>query len=258
MNILVGTSGWSYKEWKGSFYPPKMPAEEMLRFYAGHFPTVEVNNSFYRIPAERVLAMWAEQVPPAFRFVLKASRRITHNSRLKDDDGSLAYFLRAVNPLGNRLGPTLFQLPPTFKQDVDRLRTFLSLLPRRWPAAMEFRHPSWFVDEVYDLLRARDVALVAVDEDETEGEGSPLVPTASWGYLRLRRSAYDRAALEGWATRIRENPWGDAYVFLKHEDGSPTGPAAAAEMADILVQPPKSDLGHDPTMAQGLTYPSIE
>jgi uncharacterized protein YecE (DUF72 family) len=236
MNILVGTSGWSYKEWKGSFYPPKLPAEEMLRFYAGHFPTVEVNNSFYRIPAERVLATWAEQVPEAFRFVLKASRRVTHNNRLADGDGSLGYFLRAVNPLGDRLGPTLFQLPPTFKRDLDRLRNFLAVLPRRWTAAIEFRHDSWFVDEVYDLLRARDVALVAVDEDEAEGKGSPLVATASWGYVRLRRSAYDRAALEGWATRIGENHWGEAYVFLKHEDGSPNGPAAASQMSEILTK----------------------
>jgi len=235
MHILVGTSGWSYKEWKGSFYPPKLPAEEMLRFYAGRFPTVEVNNSFYRTPAERVLATWAEQVPESFRFVLKASRRVTHNNRLADGDGSLGYFLRAVNPLGDRLGPTLFQLPPTFKKDIDRLQTFLALLPRRWAAAMEFRHASWFVDEVYDLLRARDVALVAVDEDEAEGPGSPLVPTASWGYLRLRRSSYDHAALEGWATRIGESPWSEAYVFLKHEDGSPTGPAAAGEMTEIVA-----------------------
>ena len=236
MNVLVGTSGWSYKEWKGSFYPPKLPAEEMLRYYGGRFPTVEVNNSFYRIPAERVLANWAEQVPAAFRFVLKASRRVTHNNRLTDEDGSLGYFLRAVNPLGDRLGPTLFQLPPTFKRDLDRLRNFLALLPRRWAAAIEFRHASWFVDEVYDLLRERDVALVAVDEDETEGKGSPLVTTASWGYLRLRRSAYDGAALVDWAARIRANPWTEAYVFLKHEDGSATGPAAASEMGEILTK----------------------
>lgn len=236
MNILVGTSGWSYKEWKGSFYPAKIPAEEMLRFYAKHFPAVEVNNSFYRIPAERVLATWAEQVPDSFRFIMKASRRVTHNSRLRDEDGSLAYFLRAINPLGQRLGPTLFQLPPTFKKDLDRLRGFLGALPPRWPAAMEFRHPSWFVDEVYAALSERDMALVAVDEDEAEGSGSPLVSTASWGYLRLRRKAYDDASLGEWASRIRSNPWTDAYVFLKHEDGSPTGPAAAAQMRGILDQ----------------------
>jgi uncharacterized protein YecE (DUF72 family) len=236
MNILVGTSGWSYKEWKGSFYPTKMPAGEMLRFYAGHFPTVEVNNSFYRIPAERVLAGWAEQVPEKFRFVMKASRRITHNNRLSDEDGSLGYFLRAINPLGERLGPTLFQLPPTFKKDMDRLKTFLDKLPKRWAAATEFRHPSWFDDEVYDLLRSRGVALVAVDEDEAEGKGAPLVSTAEWGYLRLRRSSYDTAMLQGWAARIRQQQWNEAYVFLKHEDGSPRGPDAAAAMEEILTK----------------------
>jgi uncharacterized protein YecE (DUF72 family) len=236
VNILVGTSGWSYKEWKGSFYPAKLPAEEMLRFYAGRFPTVEVNNSFYRIPAERVLAGWADQVPQRFRFVLKASRRITHNNRLNDEDGSLGYFLRAINPLGERLGPTLFQLPPTFKLDLDRLQRFLDQLPRRWPAAVEFRHDSWFDERVYDLLRARGVALVAVDEDESEGPGSPLVPTASWGYARLRRSQYGESALQEWVSRLRQQPWSDAYVFLKHEDGSPSGPDAAARVQEILTQ----------------------
>jgi uncharacterized protein YecE (DUF72 family) len=237
MRILVGTSGWSYKAWKGSFYPPKLPAEDMLRFYASRFPTVEVNNSFYRIPSERVLAGWGEQVPQGFRFVMKASRRVTHNSRLADEDGSLAYFLRAVNPLGERLGPTLFQLPPTFKKDVDRLRGFLGRLPNRWAAAIEFRHASWFDEEVYQLLRARDVPLVAVDEDEGEGKGAPLVPTASWGYLRLRRSAYDGAALADWASRIGAQAWKEAYVFLKHEDGSPTGPGVAEKMRQIVGNP---------------------
>src|SRR3954471_14844947 len=201
----------------------------MLAFYASRFTTVEGNNSFYRIPTEKVLGGWAEQVPPDFRFVLKASRRVTHNGRLADEDGSLEYFLRAINPLGHRLGPTLFQLPPTFKKDAGRLRDFLTRLPQRWRAALEFRHASWFDDEVYDLLRAHDVALVAVDEDEAEGSGSPLVPTASWGYFRLRRGAYDRAALSAWADQIRRHQWGEAYVFLKHEDGSPRGPGAAQE-----------------------------
>lgn len=238
LKVLVGTSGWSYKEWKGSFYPEKFPSEEMLRFYATRFAAVEVNNSFYRIPNERVLTTWTGQVPDQFRFVLKASRRITHNTRLADEDGSLEYFLRAVNPLGERLGPTLFQLPPNFKKDVNRLQNFLGRLPRRWPAAMEFRHSTWFEEEVYQLLRARDVALVAVDEDESEGPGSPLVPTAGWGYLRLRRSSYDTATLQRWAERIRGQPWNEAYVFLKHEEGSPTGPAAAQELKKILGDPP--------------------
>jgi uncharacterized protein YecE (DUF72 family) len=230
MKILVGTSGWSYKEWKGSFYPPKLPPDEMLRFYASRFPTVEVNNSFYRIPSESVLAGWSAQVSDGFRFVLKASRRITHNNRLKDEDGSLGYFLRAVNPLGERLGPTLFQLPPTFKKDLARLQDFLSRLPKRWPAAIEFRHASWFDEEVYDLLRARDVPLVTVDEDEGEGAGAPLVATASWGYLRLRRTEYDAPALKEWVAKIRKQGWNEAYVFLKHEEGSPKGPGAAEEM----------------------------
>ncbi len=165
---------------------------------------------------------------------MKASRRITHNGRLKNEDGSLEYFLQAVNPLGQRLGPTLFQLPPTFKKDAGRLQSFLSRLPRRWPAAMEFRHQSWFDEEVYQLLRDRDVALVAVDEDE--GEGTPLVPTAGWGYLRLRRIGYDAAQLSAWAARIGAQPWHEAYVFLKHEEGSPTGPAAAEELQGIVRQ----------------------
>jgi uncharacterized protein YecE (DUF72 family) len=233
MRILVGTSGWSYKEWKGSFYPEKLPAEEMLRFYASHFPTVEVNNSFYRIPSEKVLTGWAGQVPEGFRFVLKASRRVTHNNRLQDEDGSLDYFLRAVNPLGERLGPTLFQLPPTFKKDASRLQDFLARLPRRWLAAIEFRHPTWFDEEIYQLLRARDVPLVAVDDDEGESQGAPLVPTASWGYLRLRRAQYDATALQSWADRIRKQQWNEAYVFLKHEGGSSAGPAVAQEMKQL-------------------------
>jgi uncharacterized protein YecE (DUF72 family) len=238
MNVYVGTSGWSYKEWRGTFYPPKLPADAMLRHYASRFDTVEVNNSFYRIPRESVLATWAAQVPAGFRFVLKASRRITHNSRLANTDDSLGYFLRAVNPLGPQLGPTLFQLPPTFKKDATRLADFLSRLPPRWPAAMEFRHPSWFEDEIYQLLRDRDVPLVVVDEAPEEGPGSPLVSTASWGYLRLRRLDYDAAQLDAWVHRITAQPWNRAYVFLKHEDGSPTGPCFAEQLQGLLQSRP--------------------
>lgn len=232
MKVYVGTSGWSYKEWRGTFYPPKLPADAMLRHYASRFGTVEVNNSFYRIPRESVLAAWAAQVPAGFRFVLKASRRITHNGRLADTDDSLAYFLRAVNPLGPQLGPTLFQLPPTFTKDANRLTAFLNRLPPRWPAALEFRHQSWFDDEIYQLLRDRDVPLVAVDGGE--GAGSPLVSTASWGYLRLRRLDYAVGQLDGWAQRITAQPWNEAYVFLKHDDGSPTGPSFAEQLQGLL------------------------
>jgi uncharacterized protein YecE (DUF72 family) len=234
MQIHIGTSGWSYKEWKGSFYPPKLPASAMLRHYASRFSAVEVNNSFYRIPSEAVLATWAAQVGSEFQFIMKASRRITHNHRLTDRDSSLEYFLRAINPLGNRLGPILFQLPPTFERDTPRLAGFLDKLPAQPQAAMEFRHPSWYEYQVVDLLRLHDVALVAVDEDPGEGVGAPLIVTSSWGYLRLRRTRYEAKELEIWADRIRSLPWERAYAFLKHEEGSPTGPAPALELKAIL------------------------
>jgi uncharacterized protein YecE (DUF72 family) len=234
MNIQVGTSGWSYKEGKGNFYPPKLPASAMLRHYASRFSAVEVNNSFYRTPSEAVLASWAAQVGPEFQFIMKASRRITHNHRLTDRDGSLGYFLRAVNPLGNRLGPVLFQLPPNFEKDAARLASFLDKLPAGSPAAIEFRHASWYDDQIVELLRSHNVALVTVDEDSSEGAGAPLVVTSSWGYLRLRRTRYQDTALQSWADRIRALPWERAYVFLKHEEGSPRGPAPALELKAIL------------------------
>ncbi len=232
MRILVGTSGWSYKEWKGSFYPPDLPADGMLRYYSSRLPAVEINNSFYRLPKEKVLLDWADQVPAEFRFVLKASRRITHINRLAEEDGSLDYFLRTANVLGERLGPTLFQCPPSLKKDMPRLHDFLAKVPRTWRAALEFRHDSWFDDELYEALRQHDVALVAVDEDEGT---SPLVPTASWGYLRLRRSEYGDEELAGWADRIRGQPWQEAFAFLKHEADSPRGPAAAEKLLGIVA-----------------------
>ena len=231
MRIRVGTSGWSYKGWKGSFYPADLAADDMLRQYATRLPTVEINNSFYRIPREKVLMDWAAQVPPEFSFALKASRRITHINRLATDDDSLAYFMRTVNVLGDRLGPTLFQCPPSLRLDLERLRTFLSLVPRTWRAALEFRHASWFTDEVYQLLREHDAALVAAEEDE---DATPLVPTASWGYIRLRRTLYQPAELEAWASRIQSQPWSEAYVFLKHDEEGGTGPEAATALAAMV------------------------
>lgn len=231
MDILVGTSGWSYKAWKGSFYPADLPADDMLRHYASRLPAVEINNSFYRIPREKVLLEWAEQVPPAFRFVLKASRRITHINRLAASDDSLDYFMRTVNCLGDRMGPTLFQCPPSLRRNIELLRDFLGRVPRTWRAAMEFRHDSWFDDEVYETLRGHDVALVGVDEDEA---ATPLVPTASWGYLRLRRTEYADAELAEWAGRVRAQPWSEAYVFLKHDEESVAGPAAAVKLAGMV------------------------
>ena len=231
MRILVGTSGWSYKEWKGSFYPSDLPADDMLRHYATRLPAVEINNSFYRIPKEKVLLEWAEQTPAEFRFVLKASRRITHINRLTDEDGSLGYFLRTANVLGDRLGPTLFQCPPSLRKNIDLLRGFIGKVPRTWRAALEFRHESWFDDEVYDALRAHDIALVGVDEDE---QATPLVPTASWGYLRLRKTEYTDDELKHWAVRIGSQPWGEAYVFLKHDEEGTAGPEAATRLAGMV------------------------
>ncbi|HEX3274566.1 MAG TPA: DUF72 domain-containing protein [Gemmatimonadales bacterium] len=236
MQLSVGTSGWSYKEWKGSFYPAELSSNGMLAYYAARLPAVEINNSFYRIPKEGVLLDWAARVPAGFRFVLKASRRITHIGRLADEDGSLDYFLRTANVLGEKLGPTLFQCPPSFRKDLPRLQAFLGRVPRTWRAALEFRHASWFVDEVYDVLREHDVALVAVDEDESEGAGAPLVPTASWGYLRLRRADYADAALASWLTRIRAQPWSEAFAFLKHDEDQPTGPDAAVRLYRLSQQ----------------------
>ena len=181
---------------------------------------------------------WAAQVPAEFRFVLKASRRITHINRLANQDDSLEYFLRTVNVLGERLGPTLFQCPPSLRLDLARLHDFLARVPRTWRAALEFRHASWFTDDVYEALRAHDVALVAAEEDEGEGAGAPLVPTASWGYLRLRRTTYATEELKAWLTRIQAQPWKEAFVFLKHDEEGKTGPEAATALSGMTSAPP--------------------
>lgn len=234
MHVHVGTSGFAYKEWKGGFYPEKIAADAMLPAYATRLTTVEINNTFYRMPKESVLTGWASQVPPEFRFVLKASQRITHFARLGDDDGALDYFLRVASVLGSQLGPTLFQLPPNMKKDLPRLEEFLARLPHRWRAAFEFRHASWFEADTYAALRARDAALVHAEDDEGE---TPLEPTASWGYLRLRRLRYTAEELAERAARIRPLPWQEAFVFFKHEEGAPalsgTGPLAAQAFAAI-------------------------
>lgn len=230
MRVAVGTSGYAYKEWKGSFYPADLKADEMLRFYGTQFRTVEINNTFYRMPSEKLLLGWSQQVPDGFTFVLKASQRITHQKRLKDANEEVGYFLRTASVLGEKLGPTLFQLPPNFKKDLGRLKDFLALLPRRWRAALEFRHASWYDDEVYEALRAHNAALCAADTDE---EDAKLVATADWGYLRLRRMAYDETQLRGWAERIGQQSWADAFVYFKHEDEA-TGPKLAAQFIQLL------------------------
>ncbi len=225
MRIRAGTSGWSYKEWKGHFYPEKLAAKDMLRYYAERFPTVEVNNTFYRMPNLATLEGWAAEVPDDFSFVLKASKRITHDKRLNDVGDSVEYLLRTAATLGSKLGPFLVQLPPSMKKDLPRLRDFLPLLGRA-RAAFEFRHPSWFEDDVYAALRECNAAWCVADTGE-EGD-PPFVSTADWGYLRLRRVEYGEEDVRTWARRVREQPWGEAYVFFKHEDAG-TGPRLAAQ-----------------------------
>jgi len=237
VNVRVGTSGYSYKPWKGPFYPPELPDAQMLRFYAERFPTVEINNTFYRMPAPDLLRKWAEQTPAGFTFVLKASRRITHEKRLAEVGEALGYFLETSTALEAKRGPVLYQLPPFLRQDVERLRRFLDRLPQGSRSAFEFRHASWFEEPVYQLLRERGAALCLSEmEGDDEGEAAPpapLVPTAPWGYLRLRRAGYSDDDLRGWADRIRAQPWDEAFVFLKHEDEG-QAPKMAARLQELL------------------------
>ena len=215
MRMLAGTSGYSYKEWLGHFYPEKLPASEMLRYYAGRFATVEINNTFYRMPAETMLARWAEEVPEHFTFTLKAPRRITHEKRLREAGPEAAEFVRRAAALGDKLGLLLFQLPPNLKKDLPRLLDFLGVLPSGPRVAFEFRNASWQDDEVYEVLRARGVALCVTDTDEGD---TPFVSTSDCGYLRLRRTHYDEADLRAWVERIAAQPLARAYVYFMHED----------------------------------------
>lgn len=235
MQILVGTSGYAYKEWRGSFYPERLKPAAMLRYHAERFTAVEINNTFYRLPERGTLERWASEVPSSYIFVLKASQRITHRQRLSaESKETVEHFLDVAGALGSRLGPLLFQTPPFFKKDVARLNAFLDLLPRERACAFEFRHESWRDDEVHAALRARNAALVCADTEEAGEAGAPIVPTADWGYLRLRRCDYDETALLPWVSRIRAQPWRQAYVFFKHEDGQPLAwPAIRQFMATL-------------------------
>lgn len=231
MTAFVGTSGYSYPKWKGRFYPAKLPAKQFLGFYATHFQAVEINASFYKLPAASTLEGWAAEVPADFRFALKAPQTITHIKRLKAVEEPVAAFLEAAAVLKDRLGPLLVQLPPNFRKDVPRLRAFLQLLPAGVRAAVEFRHASWFDDEVFGLLREHGAALCVADE--TDELVVPVVATADWGYIRLRRPEYDDAALAAWADRLAALPWGERFVFFKHEDTG-TGPRFAARLLEHL------------------------
>lgn len=221
MNLHTGTSGYSYKEWKGSFYPKDLPASKMLRFYGEQFGTVEINNSFYKLPTAATVKAWAAEVPANFQFVLKSPQRITHFQKLNNSRAALKEFIKVASVLKGRLGPLFFQLPPNFKVNAERLGGFLPLLPKGTRAAFEFRHPSWFCDEVYALLRKHKAALCYAEEDAEDGEPElkvPFIATTDWGYLRLRRAKYSPAALKKLMKHVRAQRWKDAYVFFKHED----------------------------------------
>ncbi len=226
MAVIVGTSGYSYKEWKGIFYPEDLPAAKMLSFYAEHFGSVEINNTFYRMPNAATIEKWSSEVPEGFRFVLKAPQRITHHKRLAGVEDDVRYFLEVASALGPKLGPLLFQLPPNLRKDPEKLRAFLTLIPHNWRVALEVRHDSWCDDETYAILRDRDVPLCLSDTDEVADPEALIVKTASWAYFRLRRTEYTDEQLAAWARRIDAQGWSDAYVFFKHEDEG-KGPAFA-------------------------------
>ena len=230
--VRVGTSGYNYPEWRGSFYPAGLPAAAMLPFYAERLRTVEINATFYRMPTEKTVAGWAETTPPGFVFTLKAPQRITHMRRLRDVDEPVRFFCDVARHLGDKLGPLFFQLPPNFKKDTDRLRDVLVQVPRGLRCAFEFRHASWFADDVYDALRARDAALCVADTEESH---TPLVATADFGYLRLRDEGYTGEDLARWAGKVKEigAGWREAFVFFKHEEAG-QGPVLAQEFAKLF------------------------
>jgi uncharacterized protein YecE (DUF72 family) len=224
MRLLAGASGYSFKEWKGGFYPADLKAEAMLGWYSARLPTVEINNTFYRMPRSDVLENWAKSTPPAFRFAIKASRRITHFAQLKVDAAaeSVAFLYRTLDALGTKRGPVLFQLPPFLKKDLPRLVDFLALLPEGHRAAFEFRNDSWFTNDVYEALRSAGAALCLSEREDNAPP--PLVETAPWGYVRLRLETYSDDALHLWAARLLQTGWQEIYAYFMHE---PTAPAYA-------------------------------
>jgi uncharacterized protein YecE (DUF72 family) len=232
MKLYAGTSGYSYKEWKGSFYPEDLPDKEMLHYYGEQLPAVEINNTFYRLPKASMLENWAQQVPDDFQFILKASRKITHFKKLKETDDETGYLIKTAGSLQNRLGVILFQLPPYLRKDIDLLNSFLDLLPDTVRSAFEFRHRSWFEEDVFEALHLKNCALCVADTDDDKLE-VPFVSTADWGYLRLRRQNYDDDSLSDWMERIEAQDWQKTYVFFKHEDEG-AGPKMARHFLDLF------------------------
>jgi uncharacterized protein YecE (DUF72 family) len=237
--VLIGTSGYNYPEWKGSFYPVDLPAAKMLSYYAAQFSTVEINYTFYRMPTPKLVTGWASQVPPGFRFTLKAPRRITHDRKLRGVADPTHAFCEAAAELGAQLAALLFQLPPTFKKDVAALDEFLGVLPPKVCAAFEFRHDSWLDDEVYARLRERNLALCIAD---SEKRSTPLVITADYAYLRLRDEGYTEEHITRWADTVRdlESRCRDVFVYFKHEEEG-KGALFGRMLGDKLAQSRDTD-----------------
>jgi uncharacterized protein YecE (DUF72 family) len=231
--LWAGASGYAFKEWKGSFYPEKIAPEAMLGWYAERLPAVEINNTFYQMPKVAVLANWAETTPEAFRFAIKASRRITHDARLKADASadSVAYLYKNLAALGSKRGPVLFQTPPFLKKDLPRLSEFLQLLPEGHAAAFEFRNDSWFDDDVYSALRSAGASLCFSEREDNAPP--PLVETASWGYVRLRLENYSEDDIAQWARRLALTQWQEVHVYFMHE---PTAPGYAATLLRLQAE----------------------
>ena len=229
--VLVGTSGYNYPEWRGTFYPEKFSTDKMLAYYAERFPTVEINYTFYRIPNEKLLAGWAANTPDHFTFTLKAPRRITHDAKLQRCEDLTQTFCSTAATLGSKLATLLFQLPPTFKKNSDVLREFTDVLPDGTRAAFEFRHPSWFDADVFDVLRSRNLALCVADSEKLS---APVEMTADYGYFRLRDEGYQQADIERWATVIKGlSGLRRAYVYFKHEEQG-LGPEFAKRLIALL------------------------
>jgi uncharacterized protein YecE (DUF72 family) len=231
MKFFVGTSGYSYAEWKGIFYPSALPQKEMLRYYSERFSAVENNGTFYKLPKIEVVQSWVEQVPAGFRFALKAPQSITHFKRLKDVDDITNSLLSLANALKKRQGPILFQLPPNFKKDTQRLHAFLDMIDGRAPCAFEFRHPSWFDEEVFQCMKKHNCGLCIADADDLPQPD--FVATAKWAYLRLRRETYTTKQLQVWIEKLMTAKLREAYVFFKHEDTA-SGPKLAARFIKML------------------------
>jgi uncharacterized protein YecE (DUF72 family) len=233
LRIWTGTSGFQYPEWKGSFYPDDLPLKRMLPFYAEQFSSTEVNYSFRRIPTEKTLSNWNSLTPPDFRFSFKAPQKVTHFARLRDCGETVSFFAQSLSILGEKVGAILFQLPPDFTKDSARLSEFLKIMPSSIKPAFEFRHESWFDDEVFSILREHNAALCLA---ENEDLATPRIATASFGYLRLRREDYTPAALNSWADFVLEQKkvWADAYIYFKHEERG-VGPKFARQMNEMLA-----------------------